>query len=188
MTAQEVRVDTNCWHTAAHLVWRESMNTGKEFTLLSGAMEAGRLSLSGWCSLEATAATAFGSWTIRAEGFWKPRILVRDGSTGALVAECSRPWMSSDRIIAWQDGKIYQWQRSGWWSDVVKLIDPVGRCLMIVHLGDEKATLRDLFKTHGSVEICFGEPDGMRLALLTVVSWYLFLMHREEMASVVVIG
>ncbi len=181
-------MDTTCWNTPTTLTWRESATSSHEFSLLAPAGEAARLSRGGWCSQEATVATAFGSWIIRAEGFWKSRILVRDGSTGALVAECSGPMMSSDRIIAWHDGQHYQWQRSGWWTDGAKLIDPAGRCLMMIHIGGEKATLRDLFKTHGSVEIRFGEPERMRLALLTVVSWYLLLMQREEMASVVVIG
>lgn len=177
-----------CWNTPTTLTWRESADSCNEFSLLSGQDEAAQLCRHGWGGYKATVTTPFGQWEINTEGFWKSRTLITEANTGAPVAECSRGGMSSDRTIRWHNGRTYLWRQAGWWSDSVELIDSGGRRLLTMRTGTGAGSFRDIFKTHGRVEIDQPREDRAHLALLTVISWYFLLIHREEMASVVVIG
>ena len=179
-------METTCWSTPATFTWRESDHSSNEFSLLAGADEAAHLSRHGWAGYDAVITTPFGSWEIRSEGFWRPRLIIADRTSGAQIGECKRDWMSGDRAIRWHDGVVYHWHQAGWWSDVFELAGGDGKVILRTSPGNERWSLRNLFRTNGMMEIADPGTDQARLSVLGGLSWLLLLLYREQMASAVV--
>jgi hypothetical protein len=121
--------------TPTTLTWRESDQSGKEFTLFSGNSEAVRLVRHGWAGDDAEVISHRGSWRIRAEGFWNRRCIITDAATGGWIGECDQSWTASERTIRIRDGRQYVWRQAGWWSEEFEMCGPDGSVLLVTRPG-----------------------------------------------------
>jgi hypothetical protein len=172
------------WKTAT--ITEKTKGSGGGYCFTAESEVIGSLESTGWFGIPNQAATPYGEWELVREGFWRPDLIVRNRRTNAIVAECTRRWLSFEWSIRLADGPLYSWGIVGWWAGTYAICDPSGDPVLTVQEGRDGWSLRDLFRTNGRIEVSGTGEDPARLSLLGVLAWYFFLLHRQEASAVVV--
>lgn len=178
-------MEERCWATPTTFRWREDAGKGNHYTLSSATGTAGTLTFSGWGSASADAVTAFGAYHIRSKGLWSSVLLVTDARTGAVVAECTRSFLSGERTVRFTDGAVRRWTNTRFWSQTYSVVDDHGGEVLTLAEGGEHRGFRDLFRTHGHMELKPHREDPPRAALLALLGWYFFITVQQESSTFV---
>jgi hypothetical protein len=128
-----------------------------------------------WGSL-ARATTAAGVWTLKRDGFWHPRILVRAAGSDAEAATF-RAGFGGAGILEMADGRLFFWGSTNFWQVEWIWQDAVKRPLVRFR---SKHGLRTAEATVTIEPAGRGHPD---LPLLVTLGWYLLMLLALDAAS-----
>jgi hypothetical protein len=98
------------------LVWRRPHVMRRDMVLEAGSEQLAMLRWEKAFSLQATAISADGRWTIGRKGMiaLRRQVEVSDAASGASLATFDRHWRGSG-VVRFATGAEYRWQRAGFW-------------------------------------------------------------------------
>jgi len=162
------------------LRWTQPSAFRREFTLLAGDQQVGTLRFEKAFGSLATADLAGQRWTLKREGFWQPRVNVRQPGSAANLAVFRANW-SGGGTLEFPDGRRYGWKCLNFWGSQWGFLSPdESPMLTFKHDG--------VFKTEARAE---HEPSSRTLPeapLLVALGWYLMVLAAEDSAAVAAIG
>jgi len=162
-------VDVAC----QELLWVQPSARKKTHELRAGDEVVATLAFQRGSLADAVAADSH--WTFKRQGFWHPRVTVREAGAETDLAVFRQSWVGGG-TLEFPDGKHLRlssanfWQSEWIWQETdAALIRFKGR--------------RGIIKANGAVEIAPDAAHHPDLALLVLLGWYLILLYAEDSAA-----
>lgn len=129
-----------------------------------------------WGSL-AAGETAEGRWTLKREGFLRPRVTVRVAGSDADAAIVALHWGGTGEV-KFADGHEFLWTYMNFWRSEWAFTSTGGEPLFIFR--PNLAVTR----TEAEIEVGGESLSLPELSLLALLGWYLLILIHEETAKV----
>jgi hypothetical protein len=107
-------------------------------------------------------------WTLKRQGFLRPRVSVRRAGSEDEFAKLLFSWLE-DGALHMSDGRVFAWKRTFW----------TGQCLFSTEQGEELVVLKPthtLLRVGAKVSIHQNSSDVSELSLFAVIGWYVMLL------------
>lgn len=132
----------------------------------------------------ATAEILNGKWTLKRVGFLDPKVTVRESNADVDSAIYYPKYLGGGHVT-FTDKATFNWKPVNAWQTHWAFYDSTQRAVVDFSPGTSTSRFSDLFKTQATVKIEFPKCSAERLALLTVLGFYLIVLHNRESAEVV---
>jgi hypothetical protein len=114
-------------------------------------------------------------WTFKRQGFWQPRVTVRVAGSDADVAVFHPRWTGGGQL-EFPDGRIIGFTSANFWQSQWVWQDKDRPLLLF-------KGRHGVIKANGAVEIQPGAAALPDVPLLTLLGWYLILLHADDAAA-----
>jgi hypothetical protein len=161
----------------SNLSWQQPRALRAEYELRAGDELLGALRKSGTFSAAMEAEIGTARFTLKAEGFFRSRIAVREAGATGEPAVFGRNGFLGAGELALPDGRSYRWKMTSFWGSRWAFLDDSDRPLVSFRS-------RNRFLRAGcDVEIAPGTLARPELPILVLLGWYLLLRMRKDSAA-----
>lgn len=157
------------------LSWQQPRVFRREYELRAGDELLATLRRSGAFGMPMDAEIGTARFTLKAEGFFRSRITVREaGATGEPAVFSRVDFLGLGQQLALPNGRSYRWKKMSFWGSRWVFVDDSDRPLV-------SFTWRNRFFWIGcDVEIAPGVLARPELPILVLLGWYLLLLRRRR--------
>ena len=169
---------TTTSNTSSRLGWRQTHSLPRAFELRDGESVVASLRWQRVFRTLAIGDAPSGQFEFERAGFLRPRVRVRARSGTPFVAEVPLSWCGG-ATVELPGGRTYRWSKTSFWRSEWMWSDGSG--VLLVSIRPVFAGLR----RGGEVRPTAAGRDCPDLAFLSLLGWYLLVLHQDDTAVVV---
>jgi hypothetical protein len=156
--------------------WRKPGTLDSLYELRCENLYLGSLDFQSPFTTIAFAETADGKWSFKRVGFWNQKVTIREEGKHENIAT----WSNSE--ICFNNGKIYIWKSSNFWSNQWAFISSNDEVVMTIEQGVAEKKFSDIFKTQATIEIYPSKEMQGNITVLLPFAFYLLILQQRDAA------
>jgi len=166
------------------LFWEQPSAMEQSFILCCGENILAKLDFTSAFSSMCEAIFGSERWTFRREGFWSPKVSVRQPDSKSDLAMYKPKWTGTQGEIRFSTGEVYSWSAAGILRTRYSISRGDGLEIITYLSGSKKTKFSNIFKQQAQMIIAPEARQIKVLPILVLLGWYLFILYHEDSAAV----